>query len=204
MGSTLGSGVYVTANREAEGQLAALDYAGGKFTRGADGNIQEFLADLDNAFILDTDKRYDLEDLIADERLKPWFRNRLQSWLDNGWYSNGLTGGNIVALIQGPPKGHGKKADIGKSGFDAVVTFQDGEVYEAAITNPEILKPVETVLTREGVPQRGAQGRLVQLPSGEIKSADPVTYDDAGNIIPPSQRFQQGEADIRYARRQLR
>jgi hypothetical protein len=33
-----------------------------------------------------------------------------------------------------------------------------------------------------------------------IKSADPVTYDEAGNIIPPSQRFQQGEADIRYAR----
>ena len=36
----------------------------------------------------------------------------------------------------------------------------------------------------------------------QIKSSDPVTYDDAGNIIPPSQRFQQGEADIRYARRE--
>jgi hypothetical protein len=34
--------------------------------------------------------------------------------------------------------------------------------------------------------------------SDQIKLADPVTYDDQGNPIPPSQRFQQGEADIRY------
>ena len=34
----------------------------------------------------------------------------------------------------------------------------------------------------------------------QIKSADPATYDDQGNPIPLSQRFQQGEADIRYAR----
>ena len=31
----------------------------------------------------------------------------------------------------------------------------------------------------------------------EIKSADPVTYDDAGNVIPLSQRFQPSEPDIR-------
>jgi hypothetical protein len=32
----------------------------------------------------------------------------------------------------------------------------------------------------------------------QIKSADPITRDDAGNIIPLSQRFQQSSADIRY------
>ena len=32
----------------------------------------------------------------------------------------------------------------------------------------------------------------------QIKSADPVTYDDSGNVIPLSQRFQQSSADIRY------
>lgn len=31
----------------------------------------------------------------------------------------------------------------------------------------------------------------------QIKSADPVTYDDAGNVIPLSQRFQQSSPDIR-------
>jgi hypothetical protein len=34
----------------------------------------------------------------------------------------------------------------------------------------------------------------------QIKSADPVTRDDQGNIIPPSQRFQQTSPDIRYSR----
>jgi hypothetical protein len=36
-------------------------------------------------------------------------------------------------------------------------------------------------------------------PMANAKSAEPVTRDDAGNIIPPSQRFQPTEADIRYA-----
>ena len=33
----------------------------------------------------------------------------------------------------------------------------------------------------------------------QIKSADPVTYDDAGNVIPLSQRFQPESADIRFS-----
>lgn len=35
--------------------------------------------------------------------------------------------------------------------------------------------------------------------SNQIKSADPVTYDDAGNVIPLSQRFQTESADIRFS-----
>jgi hypothetical protein len=33
----------------------------------------------------------------------------------------------------------------------------------------------------------------------QIKSADPVTYDDAGNVIPLSKRFNAENKDIRYA-----
>ena len=33
----------------------------------------------------------------------------------------------------------------------------------------------------------------------QIKSADPVTYDDDGNIIPISERFNTGKTDIRYS-----
>ena len=33
----------------------------------------------------------------------------------------------------------------------------------------------------------------------QIKSADPVTYDDDGNIIPLSERFDSNEVDIRYS-----
>ncbi|MBR3105873.1 MAG: hypothetical protein IKH30_01665 [Clostridia bacterium] len=33
----------------------------------------------------------------------------------------------------------------------------------------------------------------------QIKSADPVTYDDKGEVIPPSERFNEGKGDIRYS-----
>lgn len=33
----------------------------------------------------------------------------------------------------------------------------------------------------------------------DVKSADPVTYDDEGNVIPPSQRFNEQQKDIRFS-----
>ena len=35
--------------------------------------------------------------------------------------------------------------------------------------------------------------------SNQIKEADPVTYDDDGNIIPPSERFNENKKDIRFS-----
>lgn len=37
--------------------------------------------------------------------------------------------------------------------------------------------------------------------SNQVKSADPVTYDDDGNVIPLSERFNEDNPDIRYQRR---
>ena len=37
--------------------------------------------------------------------------------------------------------------------------------------------------------------------SNQVKSADPVTYDDAGNVIPLSERFNTKKDDIRYSER---
>jgi hypothetical protein len=47
----------------------------------------------------------------------------------------------------------------------------------------------------------GDYATVVFKPS-QVKSADSVTRDNQGNIIPPSQRFQPTEEDIRYARRE--
>jgi len=44
----------------------------------------------------------------------------------------------------------------------------------------------------------GVGESVVVLDPSQIKSADPVTRDDAGNVIPLSQRFQSTNADIRY------
>ena len=42
---------------------------------------------------------------------------------------------------------------------------------------------------------------LVAKFSGQIKSADPVTYDDEGNVIPLSERFNEENKDIRFSSR---
>ena len=41
----------------------------------------------------------------------------------------------------------------------------------------------------------------IALNPSDVKLADPVTYDDAGNVIPLSERFNHGSADIRYSTR---
>jgi len=49
--------------------------------------------------------------------------------------------------------------------------------------------------------KNGGQGHTVWIPftSEQIKRTDPITYDDAGNIIPLSERFNPEEKDIRYS-----
>ena len=39
-------------------------------------------------------------------------------------------------------------------------------------------------------------------PTSQVKSADPVTYDDSGNVIPLSERFNEENEDIRYQLRE--
>ena len=49
----------------------------------------------------------------------------------------------------------------------------------------------------------GSRGRqtdsLIVLDENQVKSADPVTYDDNGNVIPLSERFNDSKNDIRYS-----
>lgn len=42
-------------------------------------------------------------------------------------------------------------------------------------------------------------GEIVAFKSNQIKSADPVTYDDNGDVIPLSERFNPSKSDIRYS-----
>jgi hypothetical protein len=55
----------------------------------------------------------------------------------------------------------------------------------------------DTVQYRNDFEDKGSTS-YIALQEGQIKSADPVTYDDAGNVIPLSQRFEATTSDIRY------
>ena len=46
---------------------------------------------------------------------------------------------------------------------------------------------------------RGRGDTVIAFKSNQVKSADPVTYDDNGNVIPLSERFNQDSPDIRYS-----
>lgn len=49
--------------------------------------------------------------------------------------------------------------------------------------------------------KRGGIGHTVYIPftSEQVKSAEPVVYDDNGDVIPPSKRFNQEQKDIRFS-----
>ena len=46
---------------------------------------------------------------------------------------------------------------------------------------------------------RGRGDTVIAFKSNQVKSADPVTYDDNGNVIPLSERFNLNNPDIRYS-----
>lgn len=66
--------------------------------------------------------------------------------------------------------GRDERLRLQSEGYDGVIREEDGTIWEYVAFEPN-----------------------------QIKSADPVTYDDAGNIIPLSERFNPEKEDIRYS-----
>jgi len=67
------------------------------------------------------------------------------------------------------------------------------------LDNPEVVRRMEE-LGYDGTYVEESFGSSIFVPdSNQIKSADPVTYDDQGNVIPLSKRFDKRQDDIRYA-----
>lgn len=68
----------------------------------------------------------------------------------------------------------------------------DEEEIDGAIFIPEDIE--------EGIdPKLQGDTEIVAYYPDQIKSADPITYDDNGNVIPLSKRFNEKDSDIRYS-----
>lgn len=65
------------------------------------------------------------------------------------------------------------------------------------------LKKVQEVLGYDGIIYTNDRGthEFVSLISNQFKSTEAVTYDDDGNVIPLSERFNKSKEDIRYSKR---
>ena len=83
------------------------------------------------------------------------------------------------------------------------------DIYEDVTRTDELMSVAQERLTADIV-ANGYDGIVVEYTNhidteyvafepNQIKSADPVTYDDAGNIIPLSERFNPEKEDIRYS-----
>ena len=94
-------------------------------------------------------------------------------------YATNDTGGLVT--------GDSVKRVFQELGHDGII---DRRVNEKFGTAREAGMPMEGM--REG------DTHVIVFDPNQIKSADPITYDDAGNIIPLSERFQSGSDDIRY------
>ena len=100
----------------------------------------------------------------------------LDRWFPDMWQSNRELG---VGYIKGKMKG------------DMVSLLQ----FIAEHNHLEI----RDVLDTYGYDSVQSHGEIVVFSSHQIKSADPVTYDDHGEVIPLSERFDEDSQDIRYS-----
>lgn len=83
------------------------------------------------------------------------------------------------------------------------------DIYEYATRTDELMSVAQERLTADVI-AKGYDGIIVEYTNSidteyvafepnQIKSADPVTYDDAGNVIPLSERFNPEKEDVRYS-----
>lgn len=90
--------------------------------------------------------------------------------------------------------------DIQKPYYATMEEFWDG--FDTAFNNESAAIKIREKIEAEGcdgvVKNRGVRKKdeIVAFKASQIKSADPVTYDDDGNVIPLSRRFDDGD-DIR-------
>ena len=102
------------------------------------------------------------------------------------------------ATVEGwTPKVYAAYLKVGQS-----MELSSPQAAEDFIRAPWMQEIIKSGKTPEGTPDTfTVKGRdwLIPLRADQVKSADPVTRDDAGKIIPPSKRFQKTSDDIRYS-----
>jgi hypothetical protein len=74
--------------------------------------------------------------------------------------------------------------------------YEHNEVLHRWARDPGYIEGIDSIVTKPS-PVDGGIVAVVR-DSSQIKSADPVTYDEQGNVIPLSQRFKAESNDIRY------
>ena len=110
-------------------------------------------------------------------------------------------------------------SDIGSSRFDVAYSDDNGFYVKPTMTTREFAAYAKKkgydgvkikdlydwgnknlpAVAKMAVDKKGAATIYILFDSNRVKSADPVTYDESGNVIPLSKRFNSGNDDIRFS-----
>ena len=193
-GNAHGRGFYFTEDR---GLAEGYEKDGGQLLKGY-LNIEKPLSE-EKATI----KKADLVKLIkatseseAQVLVNEGGYDNVREAVRDTWVSNYVDtyGTNINAVYR-------EVADIIYSGNENDVDII-AEITNSGAGNEIVLKKTYEVLGYDGViytNEMTGKHEYVALVSNQFKSTDPVTYDDNGNVIPLSERFNQEKNDIRFS-----
>jgi hypothetical protein len=190
-------GLYITKDRR-----AAEAYSRGKWEGVSDNvpegaNVLSLAAKLGNSLKIDTEMEYikGVPNTSAVDLLKQVVKARNELAKKEGWKT--LAGTPVQPIKTSGPEW--KMATSRKELWGAMTQLGIGG---------KRMRSILRYLGYDSMSYYGHDGimdfndpyyQAAVFDPNQIKSADPVTYDDAGNVIPPSQRFQPKSPDIRFS-----
>lgn len=173
-----------TAQRMVDEAARASGYTPNLWLGGAEG--QNVIGSKRAGAIFATTSRQVAETYGKARRVAMRFRNPLK--FDAGGRDDG------AVMFEGNEFTSDDVADIAKErGHDGVIADNVVDVSDYAF-----LPQADQLLSKEQFTNKFLGSNYMAFNPEQIKSADPITYDNNGNVIPLSQRFNSDTADLRF------
>ena len=200
-----GYGIYLAANREISapyGKNVIDSYT--KFTRLAEGN-KKTLSYAEVKKIIKKSCEIDARKAVEDGEYDSFDEAVLDTWVSNVVYTYSYS--SISRVYEDVAKILWEQNDNDGELINEIMALSGAHYdYRNALNFYETILTPTTGIDGFHYIWGNKDGSGVQndiylaFNSEQIKSADPVTYDDEGNVIPLSERFNTKNSDIRYSR----
>lgn len=203
-GTAEGFGIYLTDRKEVSGSYGNRQISGyANILRPAYWN-RKTLKRMELARLIKNSVKREARQMMEDDSYDNINDAMYDTWISNYVYTYEYSSldGAIMALTENLLSQNDNDADIVYEVMNGM-GIRDSEA--ASEFYDEILTPTTGI---DGLWQKWNEGEknkeaniILAFRSDQIKSADPVTYDDAGNVIPLSERFDEKNSDIRFSDR---
>ena len=201
--SQIGQGFYFTNSKaDAEAYTKNVDIYG-RVSKGSNPHLHQVYLNITNPFdvrkdTLDLDK---VKSVYMDGGYDYFYDNWIPFYLDKKSVNGKtFTKADLKAM---------SREDRVSAFVDYYSKFGSKEVLSNMVrafgsqNQGALLESMKNILGYDGIVEEYKPGlfQYVAFSSEQIKSADPVTYDDNGSVIPLSERFNEENNDIRYQKR---